>query len=165
MTIPPRSSLAQRLSFYRIDAKDEGFAQLSAALDRFGKAGLDHFYENVLATPETARFFGDRKAVDRAHAAQTRHWKSIFTHGLNEDYVASTKRIGDVHAKIGLEPKWYIGGYANIGHFTTQQGIEAGMRIVERIRASEKPVLSEEAGFSIVANREVISNPTQLRNL
>jgi hypothetical protein len=37
--------------------------------------------------------------------------------------------------------------------------------IVERIRASENPVLSEEAGLSIQAEREVISNPTQLLNL
>lgn len=58
-----------------------------------------------------------------------------------------------------------IPGYANIGHFTTTEDIEAGYEIVEWITNSERPVMSEEAGFSIVANRDVITNPTQLLNL
>ncbi|HLA45175.1 MAG TPA: hypothetical protein VJZ27_17140 [Aggregatilineales bacterium] len=56
-------------------------------------------------------------------------------------------------------------GYATIGHLPTQQDIDNGWVIVDRIRASEKPVMSEEAGFSLQAGREVISNPTQLKNL
>lgn len=56
-------------------------------------------------------------------------------------------------------------GYANIGHFVTQEDIENGRYIVSLIEASEAPVMSEEAGFSLVANRPVITNPTQLRNL
>jgi hypothetical protein len=59
----------------------------------------------------------------------------------------------------------YATGYANIGHLVTQADIEAGWRIVEMIRAEPKLVLSEEAGFSLMAGREVITNPTQLLNL
>jgi hypothetical protein len=58
-----------------------------------------------------------------------------------------------------------VGGYADIGHLTTQSDIDAGWRIVELIRQSEQPVLSEEAGFSLQARRDVITNPTQLLNL
>ncbi len=57
------------------------------------------------------------------------------------------------------------GGYADIGHLTTQTDIDAGWRIVQIIQASEKTVLSEEAGFSLAAGREVITNPTQLLNV
>jgi 4-amino-4-deoxy-L-arabinose transferase-like glycosyltransferase len=56
-------------------------------------------------------------------------------------------------------------GYANIGHLTTQADIDAGYRIVDAINATDGPVLSEEAGFVLAAGREVITNPTQLRNL
>lgn len=58
-----------------------------------------------------------------------------------------------------------VPGYANIGHLTTQDDIEAGYAIVEMIRNAEGPVMSEEAGFSLVAGRDVITNPTQLLNL
>lgn len=60
---------------------------------------------------------------------------------------------------------YLVDGYARIGHFLTQADIEAGYAIVERIRATDSLVLSEEAGFNIVAGREVITNPTQLLNL
>jgi hypothetical protein len=59
----------------------------------------------------------------------------------------------------------YATGYANIGHLTTQADIEAGWRIVDLIKASDKPVVSEDAGFTLMAGRPVITNPTQLLNL
>lgn len=58
-----------------------------------------------------------------------------------------------------------VGGYAQIGHFTTLQDVAAAGSIVDIILSSEKPTLSEEAGFSLQANRDVITNPTQLLNL
>lgn len=56
-------------------------------------------------------------------------------------------------------------GYANIGHFVTQEDIENGNIIVQLIHETDAPVMSEEAGFSLAAGRDVITNPTQLRNL
>ena len=58
-----------------------------------------------------------------------------------------------------------IEGYANIGYLLTESDHVAGDRIVARINESQLPVMSEEAGFSLVAGREVISNPTQLLNV
>lgn len=57
------------------------------------------------------------------------------------------------------------GGYANIGHLTTQADIDAGWRIVAMVKATDKPVLSEEAAFNLLAGKEVVTNPTQLLNL
>lgn len=57
------------------------------------------------------------------------------------------------------------GGYANIGHLVTQDDIAAGWEIVAMMRAADGPVLSEEAGFNLMAGRDVITNPTQLLNL
>lgn len=59
----------------------------------------------------------------------------------------------------------YPGGYASIGHFTTPADIEAGYRIVKLILEAGAPVLSEEAGFSLQAGLDIITNPTQLLNL
>lgn len=56
-------------------------------------------------------------------------------------------------------------GYANVGHFVTQEDIENGDYIVQLIQQTDAPVLSEEAGFSLAAGRDVVTNPTQLRNL
>lgn len=57
------------------------------------------------------------------------------------------------------------GGYSDIGHLITEQDRANAERIAAIIRDSERPVLSEEAGFSFRAGRDVVSNPTQLLNL
>ena len=56
------------------------------------------------------------------------------------------------------------GGYADIGHLTTEQDIANGYAIVARINEipSDTLILSEEAGFSFATNREIITNPVVL---
>lgn len=56
------------------------------------------------------------------------------------------------------------GGYADIGHLTTDQDIVNGYQIVARINEipADIPILSEEAGFSFATNRPVITNPVVL---
>ncbi|HEX2905375.1 MAG TPA: hypothetical protein VHO69_00835, partial [Phototrophicaceae bacterium] len=56
-------------------------------------------------------------------------------------------------------------GYADIGHFVTAADIVAGERIVAEVRAAAGYVISEDAAFSLVAGRDVLTNPTQLLNL
>lgn len=58
-----------------------------------------------------------------------------------------------------------VRGYANIGYFLTEEDTKAGYQIVDMIHKTDAPVLSEEAGFNLVAGRDVVTNPTQLRNL
>jgi hypothetical protein len=57
------------------------------------------------------------------------------------------------------------GGYADIGHLTTQADIDAGWRIVAMMEGTDLPVLSEEAAFNLLAGKDVVTNPTQLLNL
>src|SRR5690606_15380176 len=39
------------------------------------------------------------------------HWAKLFSGRFDADYFESVRRIGSVHNRIGLEPRWYIGGY------------------------------------------------------
>lgn len=66
----------------------------------------------------------------------------------------------DFHDAAG----WVV-GYARLGQIPTEADVEAGQRIVAYIESTDSPVLSEEAGFQLAAGREVITNPTQLKNL
>lgn len=72
---------------------------------------------------------------------------------------------GNVQNDFFDSASYDVVGYANIGHFVTAEDAAAGWEIVRLIEASDGPVLSEEAGFSLAAGRDVITNPTQLRNL
>ena len=106
------STLRARLAFNQIDEvtssllreyKDFILAELPGALDQF--------YEHVGKFPETAAFFKNRDHMMGAKQAQLRHWGTIMDARFDETYETSINRIGETHNRIGLEPRWYIGGY------------------------------------------------------
>ncbi len=109
-----QTDLTQRLEYYGIvpaRAADRGAA---AAIRRFGKRALARFYDRVGRTPATSGFFTSEAMAQGASEAQRQHWLGMFEQGLDAAYLERANRIGMVHARIGLEPRWYIGGYANI---------------------------------------------------
>ncbi|MEM9635045.1 MAG: protoglobin domain-containing protein, partial [Pseudomonadota bacterium] len=72
---------------------------------------LEEFYAQVRAEPDVVRFFGTPKHIEHAKSMQIRHWDIITNATFDEEYVESVTRIGEVHNRLGIEPRWYIGGY------------------------------------------------------
>lgn len=83
---------------------------ISASLD----GALDKFYAKATAIPETAKFFASDAHVKSAKTRQVRHWDQIASGEFDDKYVDAVTAIGKTHARLGLEPRWYIGGYALI---------------------------------------------------
>jgi len=73
---------------------------------------LSAFYEHVSDFEETRRFFRDPAHMEHAKNAQLKHWSIILEAEFDESYATSVTRIGEVHNKLGLEPRWYIGAYS-----------------------------------------------------
>jgi methyl-accepting chemotaxis protein len=109
------ANIADRLEFVQLDEKGaEQIRTLKAILDRELPNGLDKFYQRLRATPQVRRFFSDDSMMARAKGAQVGHWRAISSGKFDEQYVSKVRTIGLTHARIGLEPRWYIGGYALI---------------------------------------------------
>jgi methyl-accepting chemotaxis protein len=75
---------------------------------------LTRFYDHIGQWPQVDRFFGSSEQKKHAGQKQFEHWMNIASGEFNDAYVQSVRRIGKVHAKLGLEPRWYIAGYAFI---------------------------------------------------
>jgi len=102
-----------RLAFLNFGERDKSALRASAdLLDRAMGPAMDTFYAKIGATPETAAFFASRDAMKSAQARQESHWKVIAKGEFSTDYAATVRRIGQAHARIGLAPRWYLGGYA-----------------------------------------------------
>ena len=56
-------------------------------------------------------------------------------------------------------------GYSQVGHLMLPRDYEGGARIMEHVRGTNLPVLSEEAAFTMLAGKPTVTNPTQLLNL
>ncbi|MGC9347944.1 MAG: hypothetical protein ACP5JG_07395 [Anaerolineae bacterium] len=56
-------------------------------------------------------------------------------------------------------------GYSQVGHLMLPRDYDGGAKIMAYVEDSEGPVLSEEAAFTMLAGKTVVTNPTQLLNL
>ena len=74
---------------------------------------LAGFYEHILNEAELKALFVDDESIDRARAAQKKHWLNTLFYGrFDSAYFDQTEKIGRSHARVGLAPNWYIGGYS-----------------------------------------------------
>ncbi|MDZ4110676.1 MAG: methyl-accepting chemotaxis protein, partial [Brevundimonas sp.] len=108
-----QKSLQDRLSFIKMDAAaQDALSRAQAAIEKALPGSLEAFYDQVRRFPEVSRFFSSESHISGAMSAQERHWAHISSGLFDRGYVDSVQRIGATHARIGLEPRWYIGGYA-----------------------------------------------------
>jgi methyl-accepting chemotaxis protein/hemoglobin-like flavoprotein len=99
-----------RLRFMRVDAKTgELLRELWKIAEPALPTILEGFYQHVTREPQLGRMIGND--VLRLKAAQKTHWARLFNGRFDHDYMQGVRTIGLIHNKIGLEPRWYIGGY------------------------------------------------------
>lgn len=106
------ASISARLSFNQIDDETRKLLRENKDFIVSELHGiLEVFYQHLAKYPETAAFFRTREMMTGARNAQLRHWQTILDANFDATYEGSIKRIGDTHHRIGLDPRWYIGGY------------------------------------------------------
>jgi len=115
MSPPNSADLQSRLDFIGLDdAARQRQARLKGHVDKHLGPALDKFYARVATVPEVAKPFQGKPNMDKAQSKQVGHWQAIAEGRFDDNYYQSSTRIGLVHAKIGLEPRWHIGGYGVI---------------------------------------------------
>ncbi len=82
--------------------------------------------------------------------------------------------FGPLSQTLGIQPNtgfafydsagWTV-GYAVLGQIPTEQEIANGWRLVDLAAEGDAPAISEDAAFSLLAGKPVVTNPTQLLNL
>ncbi len=133
----------RRLRFARIDrATLTVLPEVWKTVEPHLEAVLRRFYEHVGREPELARLIGPR-STDLARAQRT-HWSRVFSGRFDDEYVRSVRAIGLAHHRIGLEPRWYIGGYQFVLNEVTALLVAAAgrdrARLTERLRALNQAV-------------------------
>lgn len=73
---------------------------------------LDRFYEHLAKYKELKPLLGGPEKIATLKQAQASHWERLFAGDFGEDYFERAVTIGNVHQRIGLEPRWYVSAYA-----------------------------------------------------
>ena len=104
--------LRSRRAFYELHDED---LQRLAAMRPFAERHLDDineaFYELLMGHLETRRFFPDEGTVRRVKRMQREYFLGLFEGRCDLAYALNRLRVGAVHERIGMAPKWYIGAY------------------------------------------------------
>jgi methyl-accepting chemotaxis protein len=136
------NSLAARLAFVGMDqAARSALREMRPLLATLLPEVLDGFYRRVGATPEVARMFSNPEHMRHAKEMQIRHWDVISAAEFADSYLASVTKIGEVHNKLGLEPRWYIGGYSYIVTEVITALEKTGPGVTQKMRARKAELM------------------------
>ena len=123
------AGLQRRLTFLNLDQEDA--RRLREQLPVFQQLADDYvsaFYGHLLAHEETARFLSDPALVERLKQLQREHFASMFEARWDEDYAERRQRVGDVHARRGVEPQFFLGAYNLFLQFYLPRLLASGSR-------------------------------------
>ena len=158
-------ALNERMTFLKIDEPTirtlrSLWPQIEAALPEI----LSRFYDHLRSVPALSALLGTQQP--KLVRAQTQHWERLFSGRFDDDYAESTRRIGLVHHRIGLEPRWYIGGYAFVlealtAHLATKHRF-SGVKLAAAISAVNKAALLDmDYAISVYQEALVIERQTR----
>lgn len=140
-----QDSLEHRLDFIGLSkTKLDSIRHVSTVISEIMPRALDDFYCKITADPRTARFFTSPAIVTHAKQRQLKHWELIASGQLDATYVDAVTAVGRTHARLGLEPRWYIGGYALILERVIEALIDSTLKgaLLSRRRQSLKEAIS-----------------------
>jgi signal transduction histidine kinase len=107
------SDLEQRLTYLNMDGTDlERLRCLAPLLEKHADTFVASFYRQLLSFGPTRDLLADPAVKERLLSKQREYLLSLGNPRLDEAFLAERRRIGHVHARVGLEPRWYLGAYA-----------------------------------------------------
>lgn len=103
-----------RLNFLKISDADTALLQEARTIVEPHMDGvLTAFYGLIEETPEMAKMFSSPARMKHARDMQKKHWmENVFSGHFDDTYLRTADHIGRTHERVGLEPRWYLGGYS-----------------------------------------------------
>lgn len=106
------AEVARRKEFLDFREEDaQALKELGDVARKYADPVIEEFYRHVMSFEETRAFFRDPKVLERVKRLQREYFLRLTEGDYGPDYVANRLRIGTVHERINLAPKWYLGMY------------------------------------------------------
>jgi methyl-accepting chemotaxis protein len=106
-------ALASRLEFSGVDAAARAaLRELQPLIARVLPGILSAFYARIRQTPEAKKLYADDARMRHAEQMQFKHWINLASGRFDDSYIQSVTHVGEAHHRLGVPPRWYIGGYS-----------------------------------------------------
>jgi methyl-accepting chemotaxis protein len=104
-----RNTTAERARFFRLDESAKtALRAFRPELEQALPEILKNFFDYFRGHPDTTKLLSSEEVVVRVRKALAEHWRKLFSASFDEAYAESVRRIGDTHARLGVEPSWYM---------------------------------------------------------
>ena len=131
---------------------------------------VDTFYGIQTSNPEIAALIGDADTLDRLQAAQRRYILDLFNGTYDLEYANNRLRIGLVHKRIGVEPKYYLSAVyllrrllvENLHDLVTEAGLRQRIiKALDKLIYFDVTLVFETYIQSMVSEIEAVKNRTE----
>jgi rsbT co-antagonist protein RsbR len=104
--------IASRREHFDVTEEDlRRLAKLRPLAEKWMTSIVDAFYDHLLSHSETKKFFPDEPTIRRVKRTQSEYFLGLFSGKCDAEYVQDRLRVGAMHERIGLAPKWYMSAY------------------------------------------------------
>jgi diguanylate cyclase (GGDEF)-like protein len=122
------NEIARRKELLAFDDKDAKFLSgLKGIVTDNIEQVVQLFYQQILSFDDIDRIIGDAESLERLRKYQRQYILTLFDGQYDEEYVHSRLRVGMVHRRIGLEPRYYLAAVHHLKSILRQiliQGFE-----------------------------------------
>lgn len=102
----------RRKEFLEFRKEDtQALRALGETAKKYAEPVIEDLYRHFLSFEETRAFFRDPRVLDRVKQLQKDYFVRLTDGDYGRDYVDNRLRIGTIHERINLAPKWYLGAY------------------------------------------------------
>lgn len=106
------AEIAQRKEFLEFGAPDIVLLKnIHGQISDAGRGFAEGFYEYLRGFDKLNLLLQDDETVARLKRAHDVYFFQLTKGEYNWEYVKNRLKVGTVHSRIGLEPKWYVGAY------------------------------------------------------
>lgn len=75
---------------------------------------VDSFYKSVTEVSSLKAIIQNHSTLERLRQTLKNHLLEMFSGVIDQQFIDKRLRIAQVHQRIGLEPKWYMGAFQNL---------------------------------------------------
>ena len=104
---------AIRLRYLRLDdARKSLLPEFWRLIESHLDGILKDFYQHLFQFDEPRELIEKHAQIESLIAAQKNHWKALMTGAIDRAFMNRVLHIGLTHQRIGMAPRWYLGGYS-----------------------------------------------------
>lgn len=109
--------IRQRKALLDFQIRDEKqLAKVLPFIEQYIPAIINKFYEKQIEIDEVALIIGDADTLERLNRTMNNYVKELFSGIYDIEYTNNRLRIGLIHKRIGVSPKFYLSSLLSLKH-------------------------------------------------